>query len=193
MMYCSILKRVFDIISGSCLFVILSPVIFITSAVILFTNRQSGIFFCQQRPGMNAKMFRLIKFKTMSDERDQEGRLLPDASRLTKVGKFLRTTSLDELPQLINGPRPLLPKYLTLYNSKHARRHEVRPGITGWSQVNGRNAIIWPKKLDLDVWYVDNISFWLDMKILCTTVIKVVKREGINASNSESGLPFQGY
>lgn len=166
-----------------------------------FANEGAGIFFKQSRPGKNERIFKVIKFKTMTDERDSEGNLLPDAMRLTKVGKFVRSTSLDEIPQLLNvlkgdmsliGPRPLLVRYLPLYNAEQARRHEVRPGITGWAQVNGRNAISWGEKLKLDVWYVDNMSFALDVKILWMTVVKVLKREGISADKEATNKPFEG-
>lgn len=173
--------------------------------LILFTllfigNHGSPLFF-QDRPGKDSKIFRLIKFKTMNERKDSNGKLLPDAIRLTFVGRFIRSTSMDELPQLINvlkgnmsliGPRPLLIKYLPLYTPEQARRHEVRPGITGWTQVNGRNSLSWEEKFKLDVWYVDNISFALDMKILWLTLIKVFKREGINQQGSATMEPFTG-
>lgn len=157
--------------------------------------------FLQERPGKEGKIFKVIKFKTMTDERDGQGNLLPDEKRLTKVGKFVRSTSLDELPQLINvlkgdmaliGPRPLLPQYLLLYNEEQARRHEVRPGITGWAQVNGRNAISWAKKFELDVWYVDHCSFMLDLRIVFLTIKKVFVREGISSDTSVTMEPFSG-
>jgi len=166
-----------------------------------FSNKGFGVFFTQIRPGKNAQPFKIIKFKTMTDQRDSNGNLLHDKYRLTKVGKFIRDTSLDEIPQLINvlkgdmslvGPRPLLPKYLPLYNERQARRHDVKPGITGWTQVNGRNALSWKEKFEMDVWYVENISFALDMKILWMTIIKVLKKEGISAAGSVSGVPFRG-
>ena len=167
-----------------------------------FANKGAGAFFTQERPGKNGRIFRVIKFKTMTDERDAEGNLLPDADRLTKVGHFVRSTSIDELPQLINvlkgdmaliGPRPLLPKYLPLYSKEQARRHDVRPGITGWAQVNGRNAISWTKKFELDVWYVDHCSFGLDLKIVLMTIKKVFVREGISKEGQATTLPFNGY
>ena len=166
----------------------------------MFFNRGSVIFI-QPRPGKNGKIFNLIKFKSMNDRKDDYGNLLPDSMRLSKTGKLIRSTSLDELPQLINvlkgdmslvGPRPLLVKYLPLYNATQDRRHEVRPGITGWTQVNGRNALTWEKKFELDIWYVDNVSFWLDLKILWLTIIKVFKREGITAADATTMKPFTG-
>ena len=166
-----------------------------------FANKGAGVFFMQQRPGKKGKIFKVIKFKTMTDECDVNGDLLPDEKRLTNVGKFLRSTSMDELPQLINvlkgdmaliGPRPLLPQYLPLYNKEQARRHEVRPGITGWAQVNGRNAISWTKKFELDVWYVDHCSFLLDLKIILLTIKKVFVREGISSDTSVTMEAFNG-
>ena len=164
-------------------------------------NKGAGAFFYQERPGKNSRIFRVTKFKTMTDECDAEGKLLTDAQRLTKVGKFVRSTSIDELPQLFNvlkgnmsliGPRPLLVKYLPLYNAEQARRHEVKPGITGWAQINGRNAISWEEKFKLDVWYVDNMSFLLDIKILLKTVYNVFKREGISSDTSATMEAFRG-
>lgn len=168
--------------------------------VLLFVN-EGKVFFTQERPGKKARLFKVIKFKTMTDKKDQQGKLLPDKERLTAAGKFIRSTSLDELPQLINvlkgdmsliGPRPLLPKYLPLYNEQQKRRHEVRPGITGWAQVNGRNAISWQQKFEYDVWYVDHVSFWLDLKIIFLTIRKVLVREGISAEDSATMKPFTG-
>ena len=167
---------------------IIGPILFLITLWLHFANKGAGAFFTQERPGRNGKIFKVIKFKTMTDERDVNGDLLPDEQRLTKVGKLIRSTSVDELPQLINvlkgdmaliGPRPLLPQYLPLYNKEQARRHEVRPGITGWAQVNGRNAISWAKKFELDVWYVDHCSFILDLRIIVLTIKKVFVREGI--------------
>lgn len=164
-------------------------------------NKGAGAFFTQDRPGKNAKIFKAIKFKTMTDERDEAGNLLPDSVRLTRIGKVVRSLSIDELPQLFNvlkgdmaliGPRPLLPKYLPLYSSEQFRRHEVRPGITGWAQVNGRNNISWKKKFELDIWYVDHMSFWLDMKIFFLTIKKVFVREGINMEGMATTEPFNG-
>jgi lipopolysaccharide/colanic/teichoic acid biosynthesis glycosyltransferase len=164
-------------------------------------NKGGGAFFLQERPGKNARTFKVIKFKTMTDERDADGNLLPDDRRLTRVGRLVRSTSIDELPQLINvlrgdmaliGPRPLLIPYLKLYTPRQARRHEVRPGITGWAQVNGRNAISWQRKFELDVWYVDHLSFALDVKIIFLTIKKVLMREGINSDTSATMEPFRG-
>lgn len=167
-----------------------------------FANKGAGAFFTQERPGKNGKIFKVIKFKTMTDERGADGKLLPDADRLTKVGRFVRSTSIDELPQLINvlkgdmaliGPRPLLPRYLTLYTKEQARRHEVRPGITGWAQVNGRNAISWTKKFEYDVWYVDHCSFTLDLKIVFMTIKKILVREGISQDGQATMEAFNGH
>ena len=189
-MYRSFLKRLIDFSLVFCALVICCPVLFIIALWLHFANKGAGVFFLQNRPGRDGKVFKVIKFKTMTDERDSKGCLLPDEQRLTKVGKFVRSTSIDELPQLINvlkgdmaliGPRPLLPQYLPLYSKKQARRHEVRPGITGWAQVNGRNAISWTKKFELDVWYVDHCSFLLDLKIFLLTIRKVFVREGISS------------
>jgi lipopolysaccharide/colanic/teichoic acid biosynthesis glycosyltransferase len=200
-MYKHYIKIIFDfVISGLALFFI-SPFFILIIVFLFFSQKRSDIFYTQIRPGKHTKLFKIIKFKTMSDKKNELGDLLPDKDRLTKLGKLLRATSLDELPQLINvlrgemslvGPRPLLPKYLPLYNEKQAKRHEVKPGITGWTQVNGRNALSWKEKFELDVWYVENLSFALDMKILFLTLLKVIKREGINASDSVSGVPFTG-
>lgn len=178
----------------------LSPIALFV-CLILFYSNSGKVFFKQKRPGLNEKIFLLRKFKTMNDRKDPEGNLLPDSMRLTKVGKFIRSTSLDELPQLFNvlmgdmslvGPRPLLIKYLPLYSIEQMRRHEVRPGITGWAQVNGRNAISWKKKFELDVWYVENQSFALDVKVLFLTLQKVVQRKGISSTTSVTVEPFNG-
>ena len=180
---------------------IIGPILFLITLWLHFDNKGAGAFFTQERPGRNGKIFKVIKFKTMTDERDVNGDLLPDEQRLTKVGKLIRSTSVDELPQLINvlkgdmaliGPRPLLPQYLPLYNKEQARRHEVRPGITGWAQVNGRNAISWAKKFELDVWYVDHCSFILDLRIIVLTIKKVFVREGISSETSATMEPFTG-
>ncbi|MQP52050.1 MULTISPECIES: sugar transferase [unclassified Flavobacterium] len=198
-MYNKGLKRVVDLLATMIIFLISIP-LFIGVSVLLMAS-QNAVFFTQYRPGKNGKIFKLIKFKTMSDRRDVNGNLLPDQERLTKAGKFVRSTSLDELPQLINvlkgdmsliGPRPLLVKYLPLYSKEQARRHEVRPGITGWAQVNGRNAIAWDQKFEYDVWYVDNISILLDIKILWLTLKKVIVREGISSTTSVTMEPFKG-
>jgi len=193
-------KRLFDLTLSSAALLVLAPVFLLLMLLVRF-KLGSPIFFTQVRPGLNGKPFTMYKFRTMKDERDAEGNLLPDAQRLTSFGKFLRSTSLDELPELINvlkgdmslvGPRPLLMEYLPLYTSEQARRHEVRPGITGWAQVNGRNAISWEEKFKLDVWYVDNQSFWLDIKILLMTVGKVLKRDGISAEGEATMQKFRG-
>lgn len=200
-MYKYCIKRFFDcFIAFFVLSILLIPLLVIT-IWLYFANKGAGIFFFQERPGKDEKVFKVIKFKTMTDERGIDGNLLPDAQRLTKVGKFVRSTSLDELPQLINvlkgdmaliGPRPLLVQYLPLYNKEQARRHEVRPGITGWAQCNGRNAISWTRKFELDVWYVDHCSFMLDMKIIFITLKKVLVREGIASETSVTMEPFTG-
>ncbi len=188
-MYRHCFKRVFDFALALVAAVVASPLILALCALLRFANKGAGVFFTQDRPGKDGKIFRLVKFKTMTDERSADGELLPDAERMTRVGRFVRKTSLDELPQLINilkgdmaivGPRPLLPQYLPLYSPEQARRHEVRPGVTGWAQTHGRNAISWKKKFELDVWYVDHLSFALDLKILVLTAFKVLKSEGVN-------------
>lgn len=200
-MYSNFFKRVIDFILVFCALLLLWPVLLIIIIFLHFANKGAGVFFTQDRPGKNAKIFKAIKFKTMTDERDAEGKLLPDAERLTKVGRIVRSLSIDELPQLINvlkgdmalvGPRPLLPKYLPLYSKEQYRRHEVRPGITGWAQVNGRNNISWKKKFELDVWYVDHCSFWLDVKIILLTVKKVFFREDISKEGEATTVPFDG-
>lgn len=200
-MYRNYIKRALDFILVFLVFIIIWPLLGLIALWLHFANKGAGIFFLQQRPGKDGKIFKVIKFKTMTDERDEDGKLLPDEKRITKVGKFIRSTSIDELPQLINvlkgdmaliGPRPLLPRYLPLYNKEQARRHEVRPGITGWAQVNGRNAISWAKKFELDVWYVDHCSLSLDLKILFLTIKKVFVREGISSDTSVTMEPFTG-
>lgn len=200
-MYRHFFKRFFDVIISLTALVCLSPILVVVTIWLHFANKGAGAFFLQERPGKNAKIFKIIKYKTMTDERDANGNLLPDAERLTKVGRFVRSTSLDELPQLINvlkgdmsliGPRPLLPEYLPLYSASQARRHEVRPGITGWAQVNGRNAISWPKRFELDVWYVDNVSLLTDIKILFITAKKVLYRSNISSSTAVTMEPFDG-
>ena len=200
-MYCHFFKRLLDFFISAAVLLIIWPILLLITIFLHFANRGAGAFFTQSRPGKNGKIFKVIKFKTMTDERDANGNLLPDAQRLTKVGKFIRSTSLDELPQLINvlkgnmaliGPRPLLPEYLPLYSKEQARRHEVRPGITGWAQVHGRNAISWQEKFRLDVWYVDHCSLAVDLKIIWLTIMKVVKREGISSSTSATMEPFTG-
>lgn len=200
-MYRIFFKRIFDIIISFTALICLSPLLIIVTIWLHFANKGAGAFFLQERPGKNAKIFKIIKYKTMTDERDANGNLLPDAERLTKVGRFVRSTSIDELPQLINvlkgdmsliGPRPLLIEYLPLYSATQARRHEVRPGITGWAQVNGRNAISWQKRFELDVWYVDNLSLLTDIKIILITIKKVLYRSNISSSTSATMEAFDG-
>lgn len=199
--YKNLFKRSIDLIASGCGLLILSPVLAITTIWLHYANKGAGAFFRQERPGKDGKIFRVVKFKTMTDERDADGKLLPDEQRLTKVGRFVRSTSLDELPQLWNvfkgdmsliGPRPLLVKYLSRYTPEQARRHEVRPGITGWAQVNGRNNIPWEKKFELDIYYVDNLSFKLDCKVILTTLKKVFLREDINADGQATTTEFLG-
>ena len=200
-MYVHFVKRLIDFIIVFCTLMIIWPILLLIFIWLHFANKGTGTFFMQERPGKCGKIFKVIKFKTMTDECDANGDLLPDEQRLTKVGKFIRSTSVDELPQLINvlrgdmaliGPRPLLPQYLPLYNKEQARRHEVRPGITGWAQVNGRNAISWTKKFELDVWYVDHCSFILDLRIIVLTIKKVFVREGISSETSATMEYFTG-
>lgn len=199
-MYRNVIKPFFDLTTAVCLIVVTMPV-FLACCVILAIANRGNIFFTQNRPGKNARIFRLVKFKTMNDKRDSAGKLLPDDQRLTRVGLFIRKTSLDELPQLLNvimgdmsfvGPRPLLIHYLPLYNEHQKRRHEVKPGITGWAQVNGRNSITWQQKFDYDVWYVDNISLAVDIRILFRTVFKVIKADGISGANTLTMEEFKG-
>ena len=196
-----ILKRIFDIILSATLLVIFSPILLIVAVLVRF-KLGKPIFFKQQRPGKNNKIFTMIKFRTMTDEKDQYGKLLDDSIRLTKFGKFLRSSSLDELPEILNvfkgnmsfvGPRPLLVEYLDRYTLEQARRHEVKPGITGWAQINGRNALSWEEKFNLDVWYVDNWSILLDIKILFMTFFKVLKRDGISSQEHVTMEKFMGY
>lgn len=200
-MYKHFFKRFFDFWISLTALLVLSPILIVITLWLTIANKGAGAFFTQERPGKDAKIFKVIKFKSMTDERDAEGKLLPDAQRLTKVGRFVRSTSIDELPQLINvlkgdmaliGPRPLLVQYLPLYSPEQARRHEVRPGITGWAQVNGRNAISWKEKFELDVWYVDNISLITDIKIIFTTVKKVLHRADINSATAATMEAFNG-
>ena len=201
-MYRHFFKRLIDFILVLCVLLVIWPILLIITVWLHFANKGAGAFFTQDRPGKNGKIFKVIKYKTMTDERDADGNLLPDADRLTKVGRFVRSTSIDELPQLINvlkgdmaliGPRPLLPQYLPLYSSEQARRHEVRPGITGWAQINGRNAISWTKKFEYDVWYVDHCSFLLDLKIIFLTIKKVFIREGISQEGQATMEFFNGH
>ena len=198
--YTKHIKVVVDFLAAFLLLSLLSPILIISTIGLYFINDGSPFFF-QLRPGQNEKFFRIIKFKTMTDKRDAQGKLLPDAERLTRLGKLVRKASVDELPQLLNvlkgdmsivGPRPLLPEYLSLYTKNQARRHEVRPGITGWAQVNGRNSISWAKKFAYDVEYVDKLSFLFDVKILWLTAIKVLKREGVNQSDERPMERFNG-
>ena len=199
-MYKTYFKRLIDLSAAFLGLILLSPVFIIVMIGLYFANNGKPFFF-QARPGLNEKIFKIIKFKTMNDKKDSIGNLLPDADRLTPIGSFVRKTSLDEIPQLLNvlkgdmsliGPRPLLVQYLHLYSDFQNRRHEVKPGITGWAQVNGRNAITWKKKFELDVWYVDHLSFILDLRILFKTILKVVKSEGINAADAATIEPFNG-
>lgn len=201
-MYKHFFKRLIDFILVLCVLLVICPILLIITVWLHFANKGAGAFFTQDRPGKDGKIFKVIKYKTMTDERDAEGNLLPDADRLTKVGRFVRSTSIDELPQLINvlkgdmaliGPRPLLPQYLPLYSPEQARRHEVRPGITGWAQINGRNAISWTKKFEYDVWYVDHCSFLLDLKIVFLTIKKVFIREGISQEGQATMEFFNGH
>lgn len=202
-MYKHFLKRFFDFLIVLLALIVLSPFLLVTTIILHIANKGAGAFFTQERPGRNGKIFKVIKFKSMTDERDAEGNLLPNDQRITKIGKFIRKFSIDELPQLINvlkgdmaliGPRPLMPRYLELYSPEQMRRHEVRPGITGWAQVNGRNNITWTEKFKLDVWYVDHISLWLDIKILFMTIKNVLAGKdtqyGGNSANSEG---FNGH
>lgn len=200
-MYKHFFKRVIDFIIALCALLVIWPILLVITVWLHFANKGAGAFFLQERPGKDGRIFRVIKFKTMTDERDTNGNLLPDEARLTKVGKFVRSTSIDEFPQLVNvlkgdmsliGPRPLLPQYLPLYSKEQARRHEVRPGITGWAQCHGRNAISWTKKFELDVWYVDHCSFLLDLKIIFLTIKKVLVREGISQQGQATMEMFNG-
>lgn len=200
-MYKHFFKRFFDFWISLTALLVLSPILIIITLWLTIANKGAGAFFTQERPGKDAKIFKVIKFKSMTDERDADGKLLPDAQRLTKVGRFVRATSIDELPQLINvlkgdmaliGPRPLRTHYLPLYNKVQNHRHDVRPGITGWAQVNGRNAISWTKKFEYDVWYVNNISLILDIKIIWLTFMKVIKRKDISQEGQATTTPFNG-
>ena len=202
-MYKNFFKRMIDFILVFCALAMIWPILLLITVWLHFANKGAGAFFLQERPGKNGKIFKVIKFKTMTDERGADGNLLPDADRLTKVGKFVRSTSIDELPQLINvlkgdmaliGPRPLLVQYLPLYSKEQARRHEVRPGITGWAQINGRNNISWAKKFELDVWYVGHCSLSIDIMIVFKTIKKVLYREDINQVGGEWATmdPFTG-
>ena len=201
-MYKHFFKRFLDFWISLIVLILISPILLVITIWLHFANKGAGAFFFQERPGKDAKIFKVIKYKTMTDERDAEGNLLPDEQRLTKVGRFVRSTSIDELPQLINvlkgdmaliGPRPLLPQYLPLYSPEQVRRHEVRPGISGWAQCHGRNAISWTEKFKLDVWYVDHISLWIDLKIVWITIMKVLKRADINQEGQATMEGFNGH
>ena len=201
-MYKNFFKRFFDFCIALVALLLIGWLLIIIAIWLHFANKGAGAFFFQERPGKDAKIFKVIKFKTMTDERDAEGNLLPDEQRLTKVGKFVRSTSIDELPQLINvlkgdmaliGPRPLLPRYLPLYSPEQARRHEVRPGISGWAQCHGRNAISWTEKFKLDVWYVDHVSLMTDLKVIWITLMKVIKRADINEAGHATMEAFNGH
>jgi len=200
-MYRHFFKRFLDFWISLIVLICISPVLLVVAIWLHFANKGAGAFFLQERPGKNGKIFRIIKFKTMTDERNANGELLPDEVRLTKVGRLVRSTSIDELPQLINvlkgdmaliGPRPLLVQYLPLYSKEQMRRHEVRPGITGWAQSNGRNSISWTEKFKYDVWYVDHVSLWTDIKVVYMTIVMVLKREGINEEGQATMEVFNG-
>lgn len=200
-MYKHFFKRVLDILISGIALLLIGWFLILVAIFLHFANKGAGAFFFQERPGKNAKIFNVIKFKTMSDERDENGNLLPDEKRLTKVGKFVRSTSIDELPQLINvfkgdmsliGPRPLLPQYLPLYSPEQARRHEVRPGISGWAQCHGRNAISWKEKFELDVWYVDHCTLWTDIRVIFITIKNVLMRKDINSATAATMEAFDG-
>jgi len=199
-LYSLFFKRIIDFVLALLGLIFALPV-FVVLTILLAIANNGNAYFIQERPGKNGKVFHLIKFRTMNNKCDEKGKLLSDHARLTPIGRFVRSTSLDEIPQLFNvlkgdmsliGPRPLLVKYLPLYTKTQARRHVVKPGITGWTQVNGRNSLTWEKKFELDVWYVDHVSFTLDLKILWLTIIKVFKREGINAADAATMKPFTG-
>lgn len=200
-MYKHFLKRVLDFCISLLALIVISPILLVITIWLHFANKGAGAFFFQERPGKDAKIFKVIKFKTMTDERDVEGNLLPDAQRLTKVGRFVRSTSIDELPQFINvlkgdmaliGPRPLLVQYLPLYSPEQMRRHEVRPGISGWAQCHGRNAISWTEKFKLDVWYVDHVSLLTDLKVIFITIKNVLMRKDINSATTATMEAFNG-
>ena len=200
-MYKHFFKRLFDLIISGIALLLIGWLLVLIAIFLHFANKGAGAFFLQERPGKDEKIFKVIKFKTMTDERDAEGKLLPDAQRLTKVGKFVRSTSIDELPQLINvfkgdmsliGPRPLRVYYLPLYSKEQHRRHEVRPGISGWAQVNGRNNISWTEKFKLDVWYVDHCTLWTDIRIIFITIKNVLMRKDINNDEVATMYPFDG-
>lgn len=200
-MYKHFLKRILDFCIALVALLCLSPLLLVVTVWLHIANKGAGAFFFQDRPGLHGKLFKIVKFKTMTDERDADGKLLPDANRLTKVGRFVRSTSIDELPQLFNvlkgdmaliGPRPLLVKYLPLYSPEQMRRHEVRPGITGWAQCHGRNAISWTEKFKLDVWYVDHLSFKTDLLVIIETIKAVIHRDGISQEGQATMEEFNG-
>ena len=200
-MYKKYFKRFFDFWISLIALICISPILLVITIWLHFANKGAGAFFFQERPGKGGKIFKVIKFKTMSDERDENGKLLPDEQRITRVGRFVRSTSIDELPQLINvfkgdmaliGPRPLLPQYLPLYSPEQARRHEVRPGISGWAQCHGRNAISWTEKFKLDVWYVDHCTFWTDIQVIFITIKNVLMRKDINFEGASELQAFDG-
>jgi len=200
-MYKHFFKRFLDFCISLVALIIISPILLVITIWLHFANKGAGAFFFQERPGKDGKIFKVIKYKTMTDERDAEGNLLPDEQRLTKVGKFVRSTSIDELPQLINvlkgdmaliGPRPLLPQYLPLYSTEQARRHDVRPGISGWAQCHGRNAISWTEKFKLDVWYVDHCTLWTDIRVIFITIKNVLMRKDINSATAATMEAFNG-
>lgn len=200
-MYKNFFKRLIDFWIALIALICISPILLVVTIWLHFANKGAGAFFFQERPGKDEKIFKVIKFKTMTDEKDSEGKLLPDAQRLTKVGRFIRSTSIDELPQLVNvlkgdmaliGPRPLRVHYLPLYSPEQHRRHEVRPGISGWAQCHGRNAISWTEKFKLDVWYVDHCTLWTDIKIIFITIKNVLMRKDINSAEAATMYPFDG-
>lgn len=200
-MYRHFFKRFFDFWISLITLISISPILLVVTIWLHYANKGAGAFFFQERPGKAGKIFKVIKYKTMTDERDAEGKLLPDEDRLTKVGKFVRSTSIDELPQLVNvlkgdmaliGPRPLLPQYLPLYSPEQARRHEVRPGISGWAQCHGRNAISWTEKFKLDVWYVDHCTFWTDIRVFFLTIKNVLARKDVNFDGASELQAFDG-
>lgn len=201
-MYKHFFKRFFDFWIAFFVLICLSPLLLVVTLWLHFANKGAGAFFLQERPGKDGKIFKIVKFKTMTDERDAQGQLLSDEARLTRVGRFVRSISIDELPQLVNvlkgdmaliGPRPLLPKYMPLYSEEQMRRHAVRPGISGWAQCHGRNAISWTEKFKLDVWYVDHLSLWVDIKIIYLTTLKVLKRDGISEEGQATMEAFNGH
>lgn len=201
-MYQHFVKRLLDIVLSMSAIIVLSPLMIIVSVLLYFANEGAGVFFFQPRPGYKGKIFKVIKFKTMNDRKGPDGKLLLDTMRITPIGRFIRNTSLDELPQLFNvlkgdmsliGPRPLLVKYLPLYSKEQMRRHDVRPGITGWAQCHGRNAMTWQKKFELDVWYVDHISFLTDLTVIWDTIKTVLKRQGINTNNAATAATMEEF